>query len=265
QHTDGAEPPIHLFGGRPPEGSTGGKTAAAGQSLPRTIGRGCRRALGVDVARYGSDFTVFIVVDALDTPETAGNENRVFAQLRFIRHREKKGVVEVAAEAGHLAREWEADVVAVDDTGVGGGVTDLLVEAGLETLPVLFGGATSDAQTFVNLKAEIFWGLRRAFEAGIVSLDSSGGEVPKLEMDSLIGQLSAMKYEFKPKGIRIVDPDEAGRRTPGGATQGPMRSPDHAHSFALAWWAACGVSAAESVLLNDSRESGRYARRRFYW
>ncbi|MFQ5912427.1 MAG: hypothetical protein ACE5JS_04525 [Nitrospinota bacterium] len=239
--------------------------------------RWLKRALGVDVARYGSDFTVFTIVDAYSVtggpgvgghgPEDGGSRGPEWygpTALRFVRRREKKSVVDVAAEAEHLAREWKVNIVAVDDTGVGGGVTDLIAEAGLEVLPIHFGGATSDAQSFLNLKAEIFWGLRRAFEAGAISLDPTGGEVSKPDMDSLIGQLSAMKYEIKPRGIRIVDPDEAARKMPGAARGRPARSPDHAHSFALAWWAAGGFSAAESVLLDDSRESERYTRRRFY-
>ncbi|MBI4416777.1 MAG: hypothetical protein HY557_07330, partial [Euryarchaeota archaeon] len=98
----------------------------AGAARPR------RRALGIDVARYGSDFTVFTVLDAFEADEAGRAQGRAFAQLRFIRRREKKGVSDVAAEAERLAREWEADLVAVDDTGVGGGVTDLLAESGLE-------------------------------------------------------------------------------------------------------------------------------------
>ena len=241
--------------------------APAGVALDGETGRGLsdRRALGVDVARYGADLTVFTIVEKRPDRRTPGRDHfHPLGKLRFIRRREKKGVVDVGAEAKALARAWSVDVVAVDDTGVGGGVTDLLQEAGIEVLPVLFGGATSDTERFLNLKAEIFWGLRRAFETGAIHLEPSGKEVPKLEMEVLVGQLSAMKYEHRPNGIRIIDPDEVARKYPGAARTGPVKSPDHAHSFALAWWAACGVPGSEAVLLSDSAESARYARRRFF-
>ncbi len=224
-----------------------------------------RLALGVDVARYGSDRTVFTIIEAVPPPPSIPIGNGSLpGRLRLIRAREKRGIVEIFGEAALLAADWEIDVVAVDDTGVGGGVTDLLWEAGLEVLPIQFGAATSDADRFLNLKSEMFWRLRRAFETGRIALEASGAELRKNDLDGLVSQLSSMRYEIKPGGIRIVDPDEAARRFPGSARQGPVRSPDHAHSFALAWWAACGIPASEAVLLGESAESRKYSRRSLY-
>ncbi len=220
-----------------------------------------RRALGVDVARHGSDLTVYTCIEAHPSSEEDDGDpdGLLMAKLTFVRRRKKKSVVEVAAEAKLLARELDVDVVVVDDTGVGGGVTDILQAEGINTEPVLFGSSPSEGDSFINLKAELFWGVRRAFETGHVSLSPREGRAPKQEVDVLVAQLSSMKYEIKPKGIRIVDPDEAGRskKSP---IQGPKKSPDHAHSFGLAWWAAAKhVSYLTVTVGGEEEEGGREA------
>ena len=193
------------------------------------------------MARYGKDLTVFSLIEG--------------AKLLHVRQRRRQSLTQTAGEAIELAREWKAEVVAVDDTGLGGGVTDMLREAGVPVFPVLLGAASSEPEYYANLKADLFWGLRKAFEEGEISLSEEG--LPRKDVALLVGQLSAMKYEHRQGGqIRIVDPDEVS----GVSFGGPKKSPDHAHSFGLAWWAARRVHPALSVLEEEPAEADRYRR-----
>ncbi len=217
-----------------------------------------RRTVGVDVARYGRDFTVYTVADFFETPDTEGDATRVFSSLRAMKRQAKKGVVEVASEAKRIFEEHGADVIAVDDTGVGGGVTDVLEADGIETLPVTFGAGAADRDHFLNLKAELFWNLRNAFRAGDVSLARKGGGVSAKDRDTLTAQLSGLKYQMMPKGpIRILDPDDPAIRKRSVA-RGPAKSPDHAHSFGLAWWA--GAKAGTGRIRPGARRPNRSGR-----
>ncbi len=186
----------------------------AAQIGPGKAYEGKRRALGVDVARYGKNLTVFSLIEG--------------AKLLHVRQRRRQSLTQTAGEAKRLAREWKADVVAVDDTGVGGGVTDILREAGVSVLPILLGASSSEPEYYANLKADLFWGLRKAFEEGEISLSEEG--LPRKDLELLVGQLSAMKYEHRQGGqIRIVDPDEVS----GASFSGPKKSPDHVHPFGV--------------------------------
>ena len=211
-------------------------------------------ALGVDVARYGQDRTVFTV---LKIHEVLGGDKdsipEFFSQIACIQARDKTSVTEVATEAQLIADTYHCDGIAVDDTGVGGGVTDILQDAGLMIEPVLFGSASSETEekVYVNLKAELFWGLRRAFEKGYIGLDTED-ETLGSEVDRMVGQLSMMLYEITPRGIRIVDPDESsGKRR---ALGDLVKSPDYAHSLGLAWWYA-NIGGPGSVAVTDAEST----------
>jgi len=214
------------------------------------------RALGVDVARYGDDLTVFTVVDAFPV---RGEEEKVFVRLVHVSHSSKESTVDSFSKAKEISGRYLCDLVTVDDTGVGGGVTDLLIEADVPTVPINFGSSPSDESAYVNLKAEIFWNLRLCFEYGFMSLQMDRDEEDPTELDRLLGQLSSMRYEIKPKGIRIVDPDER----KGGATQGgPKRSPDHVHSLGLAFWGVYrhgqrAFASSEDDVTPEEEPSGR--------
>jgi hypothetical protein len=83
-------------------------------SRERHSGPGHQRRLGIDVARYGDDRTVFIL--------------RAGPNVEHVRIEAKLSVMEVAGIAVNLIRQWKAQAVFVDTVGVGSGVYDRLVE-----------------------------------------------------------------------------------------------------------------------------------------
>jgi len=80
----------------------------------RHPGPGYQRRLGIDVARYGDDRTVFVL--------------RAGPNVEHVRVEAKLSAMEVAGIAVNVIRQWKAQAVFVDTIGVGSGVFDRLVE-----------------------------------------------------------------------------------------------------------------------------------------
>ena len=164
--------------------------------------------LGVDVARFGNSDTVFIVLKGnkvieiysyhgRDTMETAGNVKR------FMR---KYNIPDKA--------------VCIDDTGVGGGVTDRLHDDGWEVVPINNQNKAEDPDHFYNISAEMHWAMRRLFETNNIDIPNH----PKLT-----AQLSGRKYLVKAKGKGVIQIESKQDMKARG-----LLSPDCADGLALA-------------------------------
>lgn len=163
-------------------------------------------ALGVDVARsLAGDFNC-IVRHAQD------------GRVEVMRTWRSVDLMETADAVMHTVVLSGAKSIAVDVGGVGAGVADRLRELGHNVIDVHFGGAASDPKRFRNKRAELFWNLREALEAGVVALP---------EDDELAADLSALRYVFTQDGrIQIESKDDCRKRL--------GRSPDRADALVLA-------------------------------
>jgi len=191
-------------------------------------------SIGVDVARFGEDKTVLTVVEALRMPEAPSPPYRV-KEIHAYEKLPVSGTANLILDlVGRLTPSAECITILVDDTGLGGGVTDLLHRelegrapgaCEIRVVPVVFGSAPipqnsfADASLFFyNLKAQLVWNVKSLFESGKVEI--SGDIFPKW-IDLLFAQLLDIRYEFSAGGrLQVIDP--AGK------------SPDFAHSLALA-------------------------------
>ena len=180
-----------------------------------------RNCIGVDVARFGGDTTT----------ATAMNNHRMLAQRR---HNGKDlmatcgMVIDLFNEMG-FAKEF--DLIAIDDTGLGGGVTDRLKEQGYSVLPVNFGSAPVYDTEKENLKAEIYWNMRQIFKDGDISI---------LDVGKLAAQIPTIRYDFSSRGrLQIVSKKKM--------KEEGMDSPDDADSLAIALWGIkhCGQTAID--------------------
>jgi hypothetical protein len=176
-----------------------------------------RKCIGVDVARYGADATIL----------TALNGRKQIGKKDFYKH----GTIEVAGEVINMSREMGgADIIVVDETGLGGGVVDLLRDELGKALPVSceirgvqFGAACEadeDREKYVNLKARMFGLLRDDIksEQGLVLLNES----------IYTEELPTITFSYNRKGQMVIESkDEYKKRT--GRT-----SPDSSDSLALA-------------------------------
>ena len=132
--------------------------------------------LGCDIARFGKDRTVVI--------KRQGN----LAEMLY--KAQGKNLMEVAGWIGRYCDDNKVDVVVVDDTGLGGGVTDRLREVGLgNTRIVAFKGGEKARQNarFANRVTEVWWAMRDwVLDAGKLPNDNG-----------LIGQLASRRYTIQ--------------------------------------------------------------------
>lgn len=176
-----------------------------------------RRVIGVDVARFGSDETV---ITWLHGKKQMGIKALI-----------KQDTAQVVGEIIALYSQFEADVIVIDETGLGGGVVDMLNEAHrekklghkTEIRGVQFGAVAGDdaeKEKFVNLKARMFGLLRDDMKA------SDG--LSLLNEDVYLDELPTLLYHYDSKGkLRIESKDDYKKRT-------GRKSPDAADSLALA-------------------------------
>lgn len=184
-----------------------------------------RKCIGVDVARFGTDSTVL----------TALHGPKQLARKEYY----KNDALQVVGETINMSREiGGADIIVIDETGVGGGVVDLLKDAlrngdlqkNCEIRGVQFGSSANDADSldaqkdrekFVNMKARMFGLLAddlKNEKDGLVLLN----EAVYLE------ELPSILYRYNQKGQMVIESkDEYKKRT-------GRKSPDSADSLALA-------------------------------
>jgi len=174
-------------------------------------------SLGVDVARFGSDAIAFYGVQG----------SRIVKAVAAY----QKPTTWTAARAIEIAREIGipqslAHRIAVDDTGVGGGVTDDLRAQGWNVTSVDFGNVAQDEERFHDRRTELWWNLREWIET-----EAELEGAPYRARQRLEGDLSTPRYSFK-KGKgglsrRALETKEQMKKRLG-------RSPDDGDSLALA-------------------------------
>ena len=171
-------------------------------------------SIGVDVSRFGSDETVIY--------SRIGKKVLGFESFRG------QDLMRTTGEAIRIARELMRKysklhcTINVDDTGVGGGVTDRLNEVVYEegynmTINACNNGGSSSSDAYENWGAESWATLKELLE---------DIEIP--DDDELVAQLTSRKYELTSKGkIKLERKEDMKKRG--------LPSPDRADGLVLAF------------------------------
>ncbi len=198
--------------------------------------------IGVDVARFGDDDTSIharlgnfslrhIYRNGWRTTETVGQVIEWCRELaeETNSHRDRK------AEP----LKPEEIPILVDDTGVGGGVTDLLLEQGFAVIGVNSGTQAVDQDIYPNKRSELWFVTRDWAMDG--NLDISRLDVgiqQKLKIEAM-----APTYRLNSRGQREVEPKEVTKRKIG-------RSPDGLDAMNLAF---CNTSELGPAIIDSPR------------
>lgn len=180
--------------------------------------------LGCDIARFGVDETIIML--------RRGVRARIYKTLH------QRDLMTVTGEIVRAIKDTGARRCKVDDSGLGGGVTDRLMElrsegefydhGEIEIVPINVGQGASDRHSrdsnergesdrFINLRAELFWHLRGLFETGEIAIEDD---------DDLSGQLVGLKYSITSRGqIQLESKDQMKKRG--------LPSPDRADALML--------------------------------
>ena len=186
--------------------------------------------MGIDVARMGDDLSVFY---------------RRHGWKVFLEHvHRKRDLMELVGHVVRCCRKDKPGRIKIDDTGMGGGVTDRLREmqsmeravsageveakaalAGVEIVPINVGeGPATDTadERFRNKRAEINWAMR-------MMLTDGDAKIAIEPNDDLDAQVTQVKYKPLSTGeIQIEAKADMKKRTKG-------VSPDHWDALCLAF------------------------------
>jgi len=178
--------------------------------------------VGVDIARFGDDETVFTAIQKCSPTH--------WKQI-FQEHYNHRDLMQTAGRAKDLKAQFNAEYLVIDDDGLGGGVADRLTE---QDIPVVRFKASEKAvrDGFWNKRIEQFWKLRELLRQGYLELYND---------DELHQQLSSLKYKFKSNGLKVLESkDEAKKRG--------IKSPDRADALMMACSVVSLVPESDKIL-----------------
>ena len=180
--------------------------------------------MGIDVARFGSDSSVFQF--------RRGRDARTIKPMRF------KGLdtMALAGEAATAIERIKPDAVFVDGGGVGGGVVDRLKMLGYRVIEVQSGEKARDEERYLNRRIEMWDAMREWLVYGCIDKD-----------ESLIDDLTGPEYAVHLKGQLKLEGKDAMRKR-------GLPSPDNGDALALTF--------AEPVARNDAATARRMNRMR---
>ncbi len=173
------------------------------------------KILCVDVARHGSDQTVFC--------KRQGRKVWPMKRMRV------PDTMQIAALVAEEINEWQPDAVFVDATGLGWGVVDRLHQMGFTyVIGIQTGEKAYHADRYVNLRAEL-WDKMRTFI-------KDGGCLP--DDEELVTDLTGPEYGFDGKNrYELESKDDMKERG--------LDSPDSADALALSFCTAVAPTKAK--------------------
>lgn len=163
---------------------------------------------GLDVARFGDDRTALV--------KRFGNT--VLEPARSWRSLDLMTVAGIVKKTfDETPKRLKPHSIMVDSIGLGAGVADRLRELSLPVFDVNVGESAPNDDKFVRLRDELWWKGREWF---------LGRDVKLTDDDTLIGELSSVKYSYTSSGkIKVESKDEMKKRG--------VMSPDIADAFLL--------------------------------
>jgi phage terminase large subunit len=181
--------------------------------------------IGADIARFGDDKTIAFKRHGM----------KIIDKLTLT----KTSTTEISRRLWDFSGRDKSIPIRIDDTGVGGGVTDNLREIGARVIPINFAECASDKMKYGDIISELWFGL---------PID----EIDIPNDPELMRQLSGRQFYYDASGRRCVEQKSEYKKRLG-------RSPDDADALLLTFLNNYNIKMPESVK-NDirlRRESSR--------
>lgn len=174
------------------------------QAMQREIDDEGAIEIGVDVARMGDDRTEFVMRKGLKEVKRA-----TYTKLR---------TTQVCDKLEEFAVFDKKCLIKVDDTGVGGGVTDEMIKRKYNVIPINFGASPSDRDKYPNLISEAWFYMAEIIDTIQLTLDND-----------LLMELSSRQWVMDSKGRRGVESKDSYKKR-------GYRSPDKADATILCFY-----------------------------
>jgi len=167
-----------------------------------------KRIMGVDVARFGEDETVFSIIESYNV-----NKWHQIHQDTW----KMKSTMETVGKIVEMTKTWNLDQVVIDDTGVGGGVTDRLNELRIPVVPFI-GAEKAINELYANKRSEAFFRLKEMFDQKTMKI---------IQDNMLQAQLLSIRYKYQSNGRKIIISKDEMRKN-------GLKSPDRADALVQA-------------------------------
>lgn len=174
------------------------------EAMQREVSEDGAIEIGVDVARYGSDRTEFVKRKGL----------REIERMTFT----KLGIVEIADQLEVFANQDKTSLIKIDDTGVGGGLTDVMNQRGYNIMAINFGARANEPDKYPNLISEAWFYMQSVM-----------GDISLQQDQDLLMELSSREWVMDSKGRRGVEGKDSYKKR-------GYRSPDKADATILAFY-----------------------------
>ena len=161
---------------------------------------------GVDVARYGSDRTALTI--------KTGN------RIETLESWTHTSIVDTAERIRLRASQYQPSDIRIDDTGVGGGLTDLLKTYGLPVTGINYAGKAKDQQ-YPNIASELWFDFATMLPQ--LSINPQLADLPKLATE-----LTTRKWHITSRNQRQIESKQDYKDSTN------LGSPDLADSLLLA-------------------------------
>lgn len=192
-----------------------------------------KRVMGVDLARFGPDYSVVYLAeegyvmdesgDGSDVTEQIGKRVRLIDYWGGKADEAKPDGMESALRVHNLAQKYGVDEIRIDGEGVGGPIRDRIVqlsEGSYTVISVLGSSASPDRYRWGNARTYRFDNVRENMYLGRIDLDP---EDKKLEEE-----LEMIQYSYKNRwnSMQVESKDDIAKRG--------LKSPDYADSLIYA-------------------------------
>lgn len=178
--------------------------------------------VGVDVARGGADDTVFFKRKGLKVTD--------YKKITSKQLPPKEKLVYISDELEIFVGHDKEIKIKVDDTGVGGGVTDIMERRKYNIVPINFQQEANDPDKYPNAISEMWFEVAKIIH-----------EIACPELDRLKKELVNRKHKpLDKKGRRVVESKEDYKK-------GGFSSPDMADGFLLAFYEKEGIGGAAMI------------------
>ena len=184
--------------------------------------------MGVDVARFGNDKTVIII--------------RQGPRVIHIDELRKSDIVNTTGAVITAALKYKVKDIIIDEIGVGAGVLDnLKADRRFNAQGLNGSNSSSNNEKYLNLRAEVFDGLRQRFADGDISIPND---------PELISQVASLTYKYNARGQLQLESKDQIRST-------GRQSPDKADAIALAFTSEIKSRPAKRIRIFNEKSLAR--------
>ena len=197
---------LHIYGGQPISQHDNAiiSRVEARKAINREVSDEGRTEYGADIARFGDDKIEFY--------KRKGHKVKDYIEYG------KKSIDQTVDYLKEFVGLDKKSPIKIDDTGVGGGVTDYMKRSGYYAIPVNNGERAQDPDKYPNAISEMWFNLRRILP-----------EISLPDDNELIQQLTRRRYKYDSKGRRVVESKDDYKKRYG-------HSPDKADALLLCFY-----------------------------